>query len=137
MQNITSSIGLKEAIQQLENKRAVEGQLLKEQFNDAYVSLKPANLIKTLTQTVASPGIISNILIATLGLSAGFFTKRIFASTSGKFLKKVFGSILLYSVTRIVTRKPEVIKSFWHQMVQRFFMNKKAVSGKSNASMSG
>ena len=46
MQNITSTAGLKNAIQLLEAEQAVKGQLLKEQFYITYESLKPVNLLK-------------------------------------------------------------------------------------------
>ncbi len=128
MQNITSTVGLKEAIQQLEIKQAAEGQLLKEQFNITYTSLKPVNLIRTFTEAAISPDIISNILSATIGLSAGFFSKRIFASNSGNLLKKIIGGTLLFGVTRIVTRKPDIIKSLRKRIVQLVFSRKEAVS---------
>ena len=128
MQNITSTVGLKEAIQQLQNKQAVELQLLKEQFNITYESLKPVNLIRTFTEAVASPDIISNILSASIGLTTGFFSKRIFTSATGSLLKKVFGSVLLFGITRIIVKKPELIKSFGQHIVQRIFSKKVAAS---------
>ena len=128
MQNITSTVGLKEAIQQLEIKQAAEGQLLKEQFNITYTSLKPVNLIKTFTEAVASPNIIGNLLSASIGLTAGFFSKRILAKTSGSLLKKVFGSILLYGVTRIIAKKPAIFQAIGRFIAQRGPNRKKAVS---------
>ena len=128
MQNITSTVGLKEAIQQLEIKQAAEGQLLKEQFNITYTSLKPVNLIKTFSEAVASPDIISNLISASIGLTAGFFSKRILAKTSGSLLKKVFGSILLLGVTRIIARKPMIIQAIGKFIAQRVPNGKKVVS---------
>jgi len=119
MQNITSTVGLKEAIQQLEIKQAAEGHLLKEQFNITYTSLKPVNLIKTFSEAVSSPDIISNLISAGIGLTAGFFSKRILAKTSGSLLKKVFGSILLFGVTRIIARKPAIIQAIGKFIAQR------------------
>jgi hypothetical protein len=128
MQNITSTVGLKEAIQQLEIKQTAEGQLLKEQFNITYTSLKPVNLIKTFSEAVASPDIISNLISASIGLTAGFFSKRILAKTSGSLLKKVFGSILLFGVTRIIARKPSIIQAIGKFIAQRVPNRKKVVS---------
>jgi hypothetical protein len=128
MQNITSTVGLKEAIQQLEIKQAAEGQLFKEQFNITYTSLKPVNLIKTFTEALASPDIISNLLSAGIGLTAGIFSKSILAKTSGSLLKKVFGSILLFGVTKIIAGKPEIIKSIGKRISQIVFSRKKAES---------
>ena len=128
MQNITSTFGLEEAIQQLEIKQAAEGKLLKEQFNITYTSLKPVNLIKTFSEAVASPDIISNLISASIGLTAGFFSKRILAKTSGSLLKKVFGSILLLGVTRIIARKPAIIQAIGKFIAQLVPNGKKAVS---------
>jgi len=128
MQSITSTVGLKAAIQQLEIKQAAEGKLLKEQFNITYTSLKPVNLIKTFSEAVASPDIISNLISASIGLTAGFFSKRILAKTSGSLLKKVFGSILLLGVTRIIARKPAIIQAIGKFIAQLVPNGKKAVS---------
>jgi len=123
-----SAIALKEAIQHLENKRAVEGKLLKEQFTTTYASLKPVNLVKTFTEAVASPDVISNLLIATIGVTSGLFSKRILAVTSGNLVKKVFGSLLLFGVTKLIARKTGILKSLGRRMVQRAFSKKVAVS---------
>jgi hypothetical protein len=128
MQNITSTAELKDAIQQLTDKQAYEGKLLREQFNLTYASLQPVNLIKTFTQAVASPDIISNILSATIGLSAGFFSKRIIAGTSGNILKKVFGSMLLLGVTKLVARNPGILKTLGQRIFQGVFDKKQASS---------
>jgi hypothetical protein len=128
MQNITSTAGLKDAIQQLTDKKAHEGKLLREQFNLTYASLQPVNLIKTFTRAVSSPDIISNILSATIGLSAGFFSRRIFASASGSILRKVFGSMLLLGVTKILSRNPELLKTLGQLILQGIFDKKEASS---------
>jgi len=128
MQNITSTIGLKEAIQQLEDKQAAEGKLLKEQFNLTYASLQPVNLIKTFTEAVTSPDIISNLLSASIGLSAGFFSRRIFASTSGNIFKKVIGSLLLLGVTKIISGNSGVLRTLGQRIMQGVFNKKEASS---------
>ena len=126
MQTITSQVGLKEAIKELENKQSVEGQLLKEQFNITYATVKPVNLIKTLSEVVSSPDIIASLVSATVGLTAGFFSKRLFIGASGNLVKKVFGSMLLFGVTKIIARRPEVVKLFGKRIVQHVFSKKEA-----------
>jgi hypothetical protein len=54
MQNITSIAELKNAIQLLEVKQADKGQLLKEQFFLTFESLKPANLLRSTVNDIAS-----------------------------------------------------------------------------------
>jgi len=128
MQNITSTVDLKEAIQQLEKKQIAEGQLLKEQFNITFTSLKPVNLIKSFTEAVASPALISNLLSAGIGLTAGFFSKGILTKTSGSLLKKVIGSILLFGVSKIVAGKPGLIQAIGKRITRSVSSNKKAAS---------
>jgi len=99
------------ANQQLKHKQDVEEQLLKEQINLTFVSFKPVNLIKSFTKAVASPDIITNILSTTIGLAAGFFSTRILTKTPGSLMKKVIGSLLLFGVTKIISRKPGAAKT--------------------------
>jgi len=46
MENIKSIAGISKAIQLLEIEQAEKGQLLREQFNLTYESLKPVNILK-------------------------------------------------------------------------------------------
>ena len=126
MRNISNTIGLKEAIRQLEYKQADQGKLVKEQFNLARESLKPASLIKsTFNEVAASPILISNILGATLGLSAGYFSKKLFIGSSANQLKKLFGNLLQLGIATVVAKKPEVIKSLGGHILLRIFRRKK------------
>jgi len=126
MQNIYSTAGLKEAIRQLEYKRLDQEQLLKEQFILTRESLKPVNLIKnTFSEVVTSPLLISNVLGTAIGLSAGYFSKKLFIGTSVNLLKKLFGSILQLGITTIIANKPEIVQSFGHQIFQRIFSKRK------------
>ena len=62
MQNITSTAGLKDAIQLLEVEQGIKEQLLKDQLYLTYESLKPVNLIRnTLKEISSSPYMIDNI----------------------------------------------------------------------------
>jgi hypothetical protein len=98
--------GLKDAILQLKQKQIVEKQLLKEQVNLSFASFKPVNLLNTFTKAVVSPDNITNILSTTIGLTAGFFFTRKLIKTPGSLMKKVIGSLLLFGVTKIFSRKP-------------------------------
>ena len=92
MQKITSSLELKDAIRQLEYKQSMEEQLLKEQFYIARESLAPANLIKsTFNEVFTARSLIRTVLSATVGLTAGYFTKRYFTGIPGIILKRLLG----------------------------------------------
>lgn len=73
---------LQDAILLLEAEQALRLQLMKDDFHQVYESLKPANLIhNTLKEVSASPYLINNLLSATVGLAAGYVSKK--AITAG------------------------------------------------------
>jgi hypothetical protein len=89
MENITSTAGLKNAIQLLEAERTINWQRLKEQFYPTCESLKPVNLLKsTLKDMVSSPYMIENILSTVLSLATGFLSKKLVVSAPafGRFI---------------------------------------------------
>lgn len=121
MQNITSTVGLKNAIQLLEVERAIKGQLLKEQLSIAYDSFKPVNLIKgALKDITASPFLIDNILGTAMGLATGSLSKKIIVGSSGNMFRKLIGSLLQFAVTTIVAKNPDAIKSIGQFIFQHF-----------------
>jgi hypothetical protein len=131
MQNITSVVGLKDAIQLLEEEQYIKGQLLKDQLFLTYESLKPVNLIRnTLKEISSSPYLIDNISGTAMGLLSGFLSRKLFVGTSGNFIRKIIGSFLQFGVTNAVAQNSEVIKSIVQALLQHVFRNK-INSGKS------
>jgi hypothetical protein len=131
MQNITSIDGLKNAIQLLEEEQAIKGHLLKEQFYLTYESLKPVNLFKsTLNDISSSPYLIDNILGTAIGLVTGYLSKKIFIGTSGNIFRKLIGSIMQYSVTNVVAKHPDTIKSIGQFIFQHILRKKEINSEK-------
>jgi len=129
MENITSTAGLKNAIQLLEAEQVFKGQLLKEQFYLTCEGLKPFNLLKsTLNNVVSSPYLIDNILGAAIGLATGYLSKKIVVGASGKIFTKLFGSILRLGVTNVVVQHSGSIKSFGQFIFQHIFHKKKRIS---------
>jgi|SRR5664280_46060 hypothetical protein len=125
MQTITSSAGLKDAIQLLEVEQAIKGQLLKEQFYTTYESLKPVNIIKhTLKEISSSPYLLDNIPGTAMGLLSGFLSKKIFVGASGNLIRKLLGSILQLGVTNVVAHNSDIIKSVGQAVLQHFFRKK-------------
>jgi hypothetical protein len=128
MQNITSSTALKDAIQLLEVDQGIKGQLLKEQLQITYESLKPVNLIRhTLKEISSSPYLIDNISGTAMGVLSGFLSKKMFVGSSGNLIRRVIGSALQFGVTNIVAQNSEVIKSVGQAMLQLFFNKKKQI----------
>ena len=84
MQNITSVVELRHAIQILELEHEYKGQKLKEEFFQTFESFKPGNLLKgTLKDMVTSPFMIENIFINVVGMATGYLSKKIFIGASG------------------------------------------------------
>lgn len=112
MQKIDSSVALRNAIVQLENTQAAEGKEMKEQFHQAYESMKPINLIKSTFQEVAtSQEIREKVLTNTVGLAAGFVSKKLFEGSSHSPLRKLFGTALMFGITELVAKNPETVKA--------------------------
>jgi len=125
MQNITNKAQLKNAILLLEAERAVNGQILKEQFYLTYESFKPINIIKgTLKDIASSPYLVDNILGTTMGLATGYISKKIIVGSSGNMIRKLLGALLQFGVTTIVAKNPDTIKSIG-QFIFQHFLHKK------------
>jgi hypothetical protein len=129
MENITSAVALKNAIQLLEADQAVKGQLLKEQFYLTYESLKPVNLIKNALHDISSsPYLIDNILSTSMGIASGFLTNKIFVGRSGNIIRNLLGTVLQFGVTNVVAQHPAAIKSLGEIIMQFLIHRKRTIS---------
>lgn len=125
MENITSTIELKKAIQLLEIEQAFKGQLLKEQFFLTYESLKPLNLLKnTLKDAASSPWLIENLIGAALSLSSGYISKKVVVGASGGLIRKIIGSVLQFGVTNVVAQNQNTIKTLGQFLFKQVFHRK-------------
>jgi hypothetical protein len=125
MQNITSTAGLKNAIQILEARHTANGQQLKVQFHLTYEGFKPVNLLRsTLKDVASSPTLIDNILGTTIGLATGYLSKKLIVGSSGNIIRKLIGSVLQLGVTNLVAQNPEAIKSVGQFILQHIFRKK-------------
>jgi hypothetical protein len=125
MENITSTDGLKNAIQLLEVEQAEKLQRLKEQSRLTVEILRPANLLKSAVKDIiSSPHLLDNMLDTGVGLVTGFISKKIFIGTSANIFRKLFGSVLQLGVTSVATQNSDFIKSFGRFVFQRIFIKK-------------
>ena len=122
MEKINSEASLKAAILQLEIMQTEEGKMLKEQFHQAYESIKPINLIKsTFHQLAASEDIKDNIINTSVGLAAGYLAEKLVEGmTSGPF-KKLLGAAVMFGVTNVVAKNPETVKSLGKGVLKIMF----------------
>lgn len=111
MQKINSGTELRAAIIYLENKHHKEWKVLKQQFYYAYESMKPINIIRrTLKEAAGSPDLKENLLIVTVGIAAGFLTKKYVVGDSGSPFRKLLGAALVFGITNLVATHPEAVK---------------------------
>jgi len=125
MQNITSTAGLKHALQLLEVEKALNEQLLKEQFRLARKSLKPVNLLKNMNGKSVTPDMIDDILVPAIGLSTDYLIKKIVVGKSDNNGRKLLGSVLQYSIANYIAQHPDKIKSVSNYIFQHVFSAKK------------
>ncbi len=127
MQKIDSEASLREAILQLENKQADESILLKEQFKETYDSVKPISLIKNVLRQVSeSADVKDNLLGTSVGLTAGYISKIIFQSLTKSPVKRLIGTALMFGITNVVAKNPEMIKSLGKKALSVFRKRKHA-----------
>ena len=126
MQKITSVTDLKDAIRQLEEEQTVSKQLFKEQLQETVESLKPINLFRsTLNEAFSSSDLMSNILVAALGQTAGYVSKKAAFGQTTSPIKKLFGSVLQTGIAALLTTYGETIKETAIIIFKVFFKKKK------------
>lgn len=122
MKNINSAAEIKLAIQEKQFELEIQGQLIKEQFNSIYESLKPASIINnTLKDIATSPFLLNNIIGSAMGLLTGFLSKKIAVGSSDNPFRILLGTILQFGVTNFVAQYPEHIKSMFRYLLNSLF----------------
>jgi hypothetical protein len=112
MQNIHNISELKYAILLLEEQKAMKEKLLKDQLYLTYQSLKPSKILKGALKEVLSSSFPGDNLLGTVtGLATGYLSKKIVVGSSANLFRKLFGSIIGFGVTNVVSKNPEAIKS--------------------------
>ncbi|HCX99947.1 MAG TPA: hypothetical protein DG754_07395 [Bacteroidales bacterium] len=122
MENISCKADLLDAIQLLEEKQAINLKVMREDFHQAYESLKPANLIRNTIKNISTSHYLSdNLLSAGIGLAAGYVSKKAVFGGSSNVFKRFFGAILQFGVTNIIAQNPETVKSFTEYISHHIF----------------
>lgn len=112
MRQITTLVELREEIALLETTQLSSEIALKEQFKITYDSLRPLNLIKsTFKDLTSAPDFKGDFLNSTMGIGAGYLTKKIIVGASHNPLKKLLGTLLQVGITSIVAKNGDGIKS--------------------------
>lgn len=117
---------IRNAIVQLETEQEVKGQLLRQQFQFTYQSLKPINLLKSAVQEISStPHLTSKVFGMTTGLGLGYLTRKLVIGASGSIYLKIFASVLQLGVTNLIARHSAEIKSAGQFVKKSLFGRKK------------
>ena len=103
MQAITSVKELRKVILLLEDRQALQGRAMKEQFFIVVESVKPINILKrTINEAASSPDLISNMLRATIGLATGYLSDKILEGSSENLFKKLLGTLIKFGATNLL-----------------------------------
>lgn len=133
MEKIYSESELRAAILQLEIRQTEEEEMLKEAFHLTFESIKPINIIKnTIRDVITSPEIKENISGALIGLTAGYLSQIVSEKVTKSPFKKLVGTVVFYSIRRVVANNPETIKLFSQYIFHQIFHKKKMNSEKSD-----
>ena len=121
MEQIKTQHDLRAAILRLEYQQTEEGKALKEQFQAAYNSVTPANIIlKTLKDLGDSNFVKDGFLNTTVGLGTGYLSKMVFQGVVNSPIKKLLGSALMFGITNIVAKNPDAIKAMAKKVFDLF-----------------
>ncbi len=129
MEIITTTSGLRHAIQELEIAQLDKEQLLKEELYDILEGLKPINLLKsTLSNFSSSPALSTNLIGPIAGLATGYLSQKLIVGASGNIFRNIIGTLVQFGVTNFVTRKYEKVKTLSGNIFQRLFRKNKEIS---------
>jgi len=121
MEQIKTQHDLRAAILRLEHQQTEEGKALKEQFQAAYNSVTPANIIlNTLKDLGDSNFVKDGFLNTTVGLGTGYLSKMVFQGVVNSPIKKLLGSALMFGITNIVAKNPDAIKAIAKKVFDLF-----------------
>ena len=126
---INNASDLRAAIDKLENQNLIQKNIITQQYHTTLESLKPMNLLKSsFTKVVKSPGLVENILNATIGLGAGFLSKRVLIGKSTSILKKLLGNAVEFGVAGLITKNSTSIKNTGLGVFNKIFHSKKGLN---------
>jgi hypothetical protein len=117
---IDSRESLIAAIERLEAEQKEHIDAIKTDMHDAYESLKPVHVIKTLVKELfTSPEVRQDLFQSGVGLGAGFLAKKLVVGNSHNLFKRLMGHLVQVSVTNMVNSNEEVIESKGRSLIQR------------------
>jgi hypothetical protein len=99
---------------------------LKNQFDVAYESVKPINLVKNLIhQVTASPEIRNDLVSNAIGFGTGFLSKKLLLGATHNPIKKVLGTLFEFAVANTVVKHSDGIKTIGGNLLKHFLKKAK------------
>ncbi len=121
MESIKTQHELRAAIIRLEFQQAEEGKALKEQFQIAYNSIKPANIILNTLKDLGNSDLIKDgFLNTSVGFGTGYISKMLFQVAGKSPIKKLIGSALMFGITNFISKNPDAIKAMAKKIFKLF-----------------
>ena len=122
---IASNNELRDNIKLLEERRIVQGQLLKEEFSQVVENLKPSNIIKnSLGGMASSPHVLRNIIIGVTGVTAAYFSRRKLKRSKNNPVRKLMTTVIQAGIASLIAVKGEVIKEKVYLIFKNIFSKK-------------
>lgn len=126
MQKLNSIEVLNNNILLLENRRAEEWAIVKEQIHFIHESIRPVNLIKSaFTEVSSSPEIKHSVIDGAIGMTTGYITKKAISVISKNPIVNILGTLLQIAVTNIATKHADDIKAKGTTILKTFFSKHK------------
>lgn len=126
MKNKNATDALNDLILVQEIKYDNDLEQLKNQFDVAYESVKPINLIKNLFHEVtATPEIKNDLLSNVIGLGTGFISKKILLGSLYNPVTKIIGTVFEFAVANLVSKNSNRIKTIGGNLLKHFLKKNK------------
>ena len=117
---IVSRETLEAAIEQLESQQKEDLRAIKADLDDAYESLKPVHVVKTLVSEIFhSPEVKKSIFQSALGFGAGLLARKFVAGNSHNPFKRMLGYFTQLGVTNMVTANSDEIQKEGTNLLER------------------
>jgi hypothetical protein len=116
---------IKRMIAELEIRQKKEGQLLKEELEFTISNLRPVNIVKSLLKEFySSENVLDELISTAISVTSGFVTKKIVVGKSKNQLLKLFGLVLQFGMTTMISKKFNALKENISNFVARFLKEK-------------
>jgi len=118
MTEINSSIELKAAILQLENRQAEQEQMLRTQYEITYKSLNPINILKkSFKDSFSSNEKEEGSIDYFANFIGDFVSKQIFKGTTNNTVKEYLSPIIQCIIVTIIKQNSDFFKTFGESLI--------------------